>query len=205
MKIHIALEKLSELMVRLGPAFDEERLLDSIAINQLKIRFENLKGRNDEMVGKWADIYKMYIDFMQKGEVVEENKTQILDYSMQCADKYGDAIHLARVLANTFDNTYFDVYDDCPEEQVRPRLSKENTINAMVNPNPTSGEFSIHFDTFISGTIEVIDISGKSIHNDRLKDAIEHRLKLNVKNGIYLLNVISETGEIFVEKIVVNK
>ena len=121
------------------------------------------------------------------------------------SDKYGDAIHLARVLANTFDNTYFDVYDDCPEEKIRPRTGKAGTINAMVNPNSTSGEFSIHFDTFVSGSVEVFDISGKSIYSDRLKDAIDYRLKLNVKNGIYLLSVISDIGEIFVEKIVVSK
>lgn len=198
-------DQLNVLMSDLKPAFDAERLLDSIAINQLKFRFENLKGKNDQMVGKWADIYSMYIDFLQTGEVVEENKTQLLTYSMLCADKYGDAIHLARVLANTFDNTYFDVYDDCPEEKIWPRTGKPGTINAMVNPNPTSGEFSIHFETVVSGSVEVFDISGKSIYSDRLKDAIDYRLKLNVKNGIYLVSVISDSGEIFDEKIVVSK
>ena len=195
--------QLSDLMVRLSPAFDQERMIDSLEMDQLKNQFRSLSGRNHQMVMRWADIYTMYIDFLQKGEVAETNKAALLAYSRECADKYGDAIHLARSMANTFDKTYFDVFDDCPEV-IRPRAAS-NTLNAIVQPNPTKGELNIVMENPFTGTIEIFDITGKLVYSDRYENIFEKTIHLNLNEGVYMLKITSIDGESDIEKVIVTK
>jgi len=106
----------------------------------LKDEFVQLSGT--DISGKWADIYKDYIDFVQTGKVAEENKTVLEQYSRQCSDLYGDAIHLARAMVNSYNDTYYDVYDGCIDNPLEPRVDKGSTFNAIIKPNPTTGEFN---------------------------------------------------------------
>lgn len=195
--------QLNQLMTVLESSYEEERILDSLTRDQLKIQFGSLANRNDEMVSRWSSIYAMYIDFLQTGEVVEENKSSLLAYCMECADKYGDAIHLARSLANTFDNTYFDVFDDCLEE-IEPR-SFINTLDAIIQPNPTNGALIIHALSSNASTIEIFNFAGKLVYKERCENSVEHKLHLNLNEGIYLIRITSVKGEFFTDKIVVTK
>lgn len=195
--------QLSELILRLSPAFDQERLIDSIEMDRLKNQFRSLYGRTDQMVSRWADIYSMYIDFLQKGEVDESNKATLLAYSRECADKYGEAIHLARSMANTFDKTYFDVFDDCPEE-IRPRAAS-NTLNAIVQPNPTKGELNIVMENPFTGTIELFDITGKLVYSNRCDNIFEKTILLNLNEGVFMMKITSVDGESDIEKVIVTK
>ena len=195
--------QLSELMVRLSPAFDQESMIDSLEMDQLKNQFRSFSGRNDQMVERWADIYTMYIDFLQKGEVAETNKAALLAYSRECADKYGDAIHLARSMANTFDKTYFDVYDDCPEV-IQPRAAS-NTLHAIVQPNPTKGELNIVMENPFSGTIEVFDITGKLVYSDRCENIFEKTIHLNLNEGVFMMKITSVEGDSDIEKVLITK
>lgn len=119
------------------------------------------------------------------------------------SDKYGDAIHLARSMANTFDKTYFDVFDDCPEE-IRPRAAS-NTLNAIVQPNPTTGELNIVMENPFTGNIEMFDITGKLVFSDRCENILEKTIHLNLNEGVFMLKITSIDGESDTEKVIITK
>ncbi len=197
-----AYNDLKALMETLQPAFEYEYMQDSIAYAQLQNQFDLMSGT--DISGKWADIYDDYIDFVQKGEVVEDNKAPLEEYSRLCSDMYGDAIHLTRALVNTYDNTYFDVYDGCLDIPLEPRF-KENTLKALVQPNPAKNNITIQFDNEVTGYLTIYDISGKQVMNRDIDKAKKVRLDLNLKEGVYFINIQSDTGEKYIDKIVVIK
>ena len=119
------------------------------------------------------------------------------------SDNKGDAIHLARSMANTFDKTYFDVFDDCPEE-IRPRAAS-NTLNAIVQPNPTKGELNIVLENPFTGTIEMFDITGKLVYSDRCENIFEKTIHLNLNEGVFMMKITSIDGESDIEKVIVTK
>ena len=197
-----AYNDLKALMETLQPAFEYEYMQDSIAYAQLQNQFDLMSGT--DISGKWADIYDDYIDFVRKGEVVEENKVSLEEYSRLCSDIYGDAVHLARALVNTYDNTYFDVNDGCLDIPLEPRF-KENTLKALVQPNPAKSNITIQFDNEITGYLTIFDISGKQVLNRDIDKATKVKLDLNLEEGVYFINIQSDTGEKYIDKIVVIK
>ena len=125
--------------------------------------------------------------------------------SQDCSDMYGDAIHLARALTNTFDSTYFDVNDGCLTEPIEPRSNSTNSLNALVQPNPTKGTIVISTEKPITGIVNVFDLSGRIVFSESIKKVNQHTLELKLEDGVYLINIISDTGEKHSEKIVVTK
>ncbi|HAQ38134.1 MAG TPA: hypothetical protein DCQ58_06455 [Saprospirales bacterium] len=119
------------------------------------------------------------------------------------SDSYGNAIHLARSMANTFDKTYFDVFDDCPEV-IRPRAAS-NTLNSIVQPNPTKGELNIVMENPFSGTIEMFDITGQLVYSNRCENIFEKTIHLNLNEGVFMLKITSISGESDIEKVIVTK
>jgi len=198
------INELRLLMNSLKPGFDAEFLADSLAYDNLKYELEAINC-TDILVQKWKDIYIEYIDFVQNGEIAPEHQNNLVDYSQDCSDMYGDAIHLVRALTNTFDSTYYDVYDGCLSEPIEPRSNGTNTLNALVLPNPTKSTIMISTEKSITGIVNVFDLSGRIVFSENIKKVNQHTLELKLEDGVYLINIISDTGEKYSKKIVVAK
>ncbi|MBK9735983.1 MAG: hypothetical protein IPO92_13910 [Saprospiraceae bacterium] len=118
------------------------KLKDSLALDSLKGELNKLFC--DSLVHKWKEIYKLYIDFKQHKRVLASDTTAIKTYSSKCAAQYGDAIHLARVMASTFTDQDYTVNDDCialPENRNKQGYERANDISVF--PNPSTGLVSV--------------------------------------------------------------
>ena len=71
-------------------------------------------------------------------------------------------------------------------------LDKAESINLY--PNPNSGAFNLSFAELTSGLVQVIDISGKVVFEDQIEMIDKMNLDINLKPGIYLLQVSEESG-----------
>lgn len=78
---------------------------------------------------------------------------------------------------------------------------KNNTINDVVlYPNPSNGEFTISGD-FAKGTVEVIDLSGRTVYSSKVTAGASVKLK-EVKSGMYTVKLAAD-GKTSVQKITI--
>jgi len=115
---------------------------------------------------------------------------------------YGDAIHLARAMANTFDTTYFDVYDVCLQES-DPRSSKALEQKILVFPNPSNGKFYCELPIDYKGQAIIYDVLGNKIKQILVGNNIEQLIDLPTKSGIYFIRFISIDGQEETHRIIV--
>lgn len=201
----VILNDLSQSVSALMPAIENENMAHSSSLDEIKTDLENINCQ-DNYTTIWKNIYTMYIDFLQTGEVTEKHQTDLIEYSRECSDQYGDVIHIARSLSNTFDDTYFDVYDDCSKEEnekLKLRSTHPNALAAFVQPNPSKGSIVLYTEAEVTGTIKVIDLSGRLVYTATMVDENQHNLNLN--EGLYFVYLISNAGEVFAEKVIVTK
>jgi hypothetical protein len=119
------------------------------------------------------------------------------------SDNYGEVVNLSRMMLSESDTTNFDVFDDCPDE-IEPRAAF-NTLNAMVQPNPTKGELNIVMENPFTETIEMFDITGKIVYSGRCENIFEKTIHLNLNEGVFMLKITSIAGESEIEKVIVTK
>jgi len=81
-------------------------------------------------------------------------------------------------------------------------INKEVKINNIeIYPNPTKGEITVNSDVIIE-KIEISNISGTIVRTIQVNN---YNFKTDISelsNGVYLLKLISDTGEIYVEKLI---
>lgn len=72
-----------------------------------------------------------------------------------------------------------------------------------VYPNPSGGRFILQSNVSFEGQVRVMTIDGRMVHAERLDNAMQHQLNLDISPGIYLLVVnnqgITETKRITVQ------
>ncbi len=91
-----------------------------------------------------------------------------------------------------------------------PNHVKNNLVTVTENkrfqlsPNPTLGAFRIVLNKgFESGTVEITDLTGNKVSSKSFKQQKEIDIDLtHQKEGIYLVKVISNRGEVFIEKLI---
>ena len=79
------------------------------------------------------------------------------------------------------------------------------TVHVKIHPNPTGGNIVISFDKQTSGDIKVYTLSGKLLQSTKIKDQYQSAVYLDAGQGTYLVKIITDSGENYVEKIVVTK
>lgn len=143
---------------------------------------------------------------MKQGEVAESDKQKVLAYSVECSDEYGDVIHLARAMANTYDNTYFDMYDGCLQASDQ-RSSKESNASDKIDiyPNPTLGQVYLQLPVHYYGQAEVYSIDGSLISSTPITDSNISVLDISSGSGVNYIHLRSKSGEVVTKKIIVLK
>jgi hypothetical protein len=198
--------QMSTEMAVLKPQYDVERNADSIRLDSIKTELNTINCTSI-IVNKWKEILKIYVNFVKQGTVANTDKAALESYSTNCSDLYGEAIHLARAMANTYNRIYYDVNDGCLEEQSTPRQTTPvEEISVNVSPNPTSGLVNVSFSSGYSGTISVFDISGRLIHTLDVNKAYGSTIDLSDKQaGLYFFQVTSDSGNTKEFKIILIK
>ena len=78
--------------------------------------------------------------------------------------------------------------------------------NVSIFPNPTQGLLVIDFETAISGQLTILDSTGQTVSSSALSFTNNIKLDLaSYQSGIYILEVVKDGGERFVERIVINE
>lgn len=86
-------------------------------------------------------------------------------------------------------------------------LSLEKIVNNFnVYPNPNQGSFNIQQYNYEKGiNVEIIDLQGRKIYNKELSETNLYTIKLDVENGIYLVNFMRNNQLITSKKIIITK
>lgn len=131
-----------------------------------------------------------------------------INLSRYCADEYGPYIHLARAMAYQHSNEEFELYDDCLDQNLIPRSSKEEVIvtKASIFPNPGNGMLTIQFEKDVSASILVTTVTGKQLMRQELKEQDQSVLDLqSFDDSLYFIKVRHKNGNVEVFKYVVVK
>lgn len=158
---------------------------------------------DEEMVKIWKEVYTIYIKFLVHQDLSHEDKADIQLLAQKCSDVYGDAVHIARAIANTFDDIYYDAYDHCIEN-IEPRSSANTPQNEVITiaPNPTTGEFTIDFGKEFEGKLTLSNAMGETVLSIQLQQlrTYTHRIDNNV--GLYFVRLESSTGIVTHKKLI---
>lgn len=88
--------------------------------------------------------------------------------------------------------------DDLAVTAITTGLDEVAGINASVYPNPSNGQFNLRVENTDELLVRVMDVSGKVILSNQFAGSNLYSLDLNnVKSGIYILEVESETGKTY--------
>lgn len=189
----------------LAPTINAEQNQDSVRLDSIETELNTINC-TQIIITKWKEILKLYVKFLRKGEVSQNDRTALLSYSVDCSDLYGDPIHLARAMANTFDDTYFDAYDGCLNEG-GPRSRKETDQSEMINiyPNPTSGKVYLRLPLRYNGEAYVYNVDGRLMSAAKIVDSNINEIDLSEFSGMYYVQLRSIDGDMVSKKIIVLK
>ena len=108
----------------------------------------------------------------------------------QCSDKYGDAIYLARAMANTFDATYFDAFDDClTQSSPRSKRATDQTNVINISPNPTNGLVKVQLPSDYNGQAFLFNMDGKMVKSYIINDGDVISIDLSDLIGVYFIQL----------------
>ncbi len=187
------------------PILDTKAGADTIKLDSLTTELNTISCTS-VIVSKWKDIFKLYVKYLKTGEVAVADRPTLVAYSSECADIYGDAIHVARAMANTYDNTYFDAYDVCITPTTPRSITTSEVATAIsVHPNPTSGILYLNLPDNYTGQVTVRDIDGKAIIHQEIKSSNLTNLDLTMYSGVYFVTFTSDSGEQSVHKVILIK
>ncbi|MGH1516156.1 T9SS type A sorting domain-containing protein [Chryseobacterium sp. JK1] len=101
---------------------------------------------------------------------------------------------------NNYPYFEFDLNMDCPRPSAALASEKEKMFR--LTPNPTNGQFKVVLKEKI-GTLEIKDLAGNTVYNKILRGEKEVSVDLSSrKEGVYIVNVITDTNERYSEKII---
>lgn len=85
----------------------------------------------------------------------------------------------------------------------------QNKVENWVYPNPNLGEYILTIPTDVENyTLEIKSIDGKDISFKASKitdDHLQIQMDANTKNGVFILNLISDLDERYVTRIIIDK
>jgi hypothetical protein len=198
-------EQLSVEMSIAKPLLDIERKADSLRLDSL-INELNTINCTSIIVNKYKDILKIYINFIKQGTVQHIDKAALEAFATDCSDLNGEAIHLARAMANTYNRTYYDEYDGCIDS-AEPRVTlTQKEFDIWLAPNPTNGKLSISCSVELSGILNIYNSSGQKVLSQKLSRSFGNEIDIsNEVPGLYLLQVVLDKGAKKEFKIVLSK
>ncbi|HRO09303.1 MAG TPA: M4 family metallopeptidase [Saprospiraceae bacterium] len=183
-------------------------------LHQDSLRLDSLYTVIDEVAcdslifQKWKAILKLYIQYKVRDSVRTEDRSEVLAYSRHCADRYGDAVYLARVMVATFSSEDFHLYDDCmvplPVERIGGSVG-DILQDVQVAPNPTDGYIRVDFSHPFTGKLFISDMTGKVYLTKTYHHVRNIELDLSTHAGMQFIQLLTDRGETRVYKVIVIK
>jgi hypothetical protein len=151
--------------------------------------------------------------------LLQSDKNALLLMANGCPDRDGAFVYQARVLYNIINNSSEHYDDSCGTANTNSRMAninpstieKENEYNVLqIYPNPNNGKCLINFyDANISSMqLKVYDVNGRVIYEENANDVTNkiYELNLDVKNGVYFIEVIDLNTEVrYKQKLIIQK
>ncbi|WP_415326466.1 T9SS type A sorting domain-containing protein [Chryseobacterium sp. MMS23-Vi53] len=84
------------------------------------------------------------------------------------------------------------------------RKNSENVQKFQLTPNPTKGQLNVVLNKgFENGSLQVLDLNGSVIYKTTFKNQKQLTIDLTEqKEGVYIVNILSDKNEIYTEKII---
>lgn len=73
----------------------------------------------------------------------------------------------------------------------------------IVSPNPSNGDFNIQFVNSFNGELDIFNSIGQSIYREVVSNNNQIDISLNVSNGVYLVRLTTNQGEVSTLKVLV--
>lgn len=189
-----AIEQMSTEISSIQSMYEYDRNADSLRLDSLKTELNSINC-SSIIINKWKEILKIYINFIRQGIVQGNDRSALESYSTDCADVYGEAIHLARAMANTYNRTYYDVYDGCIDTAVPRTNIQTRAVDVTVSPNPTNGRIVVAFSSAFTGTLTIYDCSGHKVKSLSLENRSSIDIDLADEHaGMYVIRATSQDG-----------
>lgn len=186
--------QIAQLMVGLGAQYDSDRFADSLKLDSLSTKLNTINCTST-IVNKWKEILKIYINFIKNGSVAQADKSALESYSTDCSDLNGEAIHLARAMVNTYNKSYYDIYDGCLHESTPRHTLPSDEVIVAISPNPTSGKIGFTFGKEFSGVVSIWNLNGQKLWDNKISSSITAEADIsNEPAGLYLVKVQSDQG-----------
>jgi hypothetical protein len=154
----------------------------------------------------WINVWKQYIKFIKNGTIALHDRASIAEYSSKCADEYGDAVYIARMMASTFSNQDFSIFDNCfvpINTEIRSKKVHDVKSSLSIFPNPSLGDLTLSFDHLVSGKLSILNVNGEIIHQANIFGSKEYRLELNLNSGLYLVKILTDDQQEIIKKVVI--
>lgn len=168
------------------------------------------------MESNFKTYYQIYMNYAN-GTYSSTDSVALYQLASSCSLLNGDVVYLARALYNAVNNKIIIWDDNCnANNSSGQRLlqatanssSQKNEDNIQIYPNPSKGEFYI---TSSSGKtiqhIRILDVTGKEVYSKPIPigTTYPYSLRLDIAPGIYMADITTESGEHFIQKIMLEK
>ncbi|MBK7809247.1 MAG: right-handed parallel beta-helix repeat-containing protein [Saprospiraceae bacterium] len=202
-----------DFRAKMEEAYDTIRPLIILAESQDSFRLDSIRQElelincDSLILIKWKEILKLFVKYKQNDSVDVRDRSAVINYSTHCADVFGDAIYLARMMANSFDDVNYEQYDGCISAPALPQIRAVRDIIADIDilPNPTSGIVQVTFSEAFDGICRVLDITGKVMLTKSFASSVKLQIDLSDFGGINLIQISSKSGISKTFKVVVLK
>ena len=187
------------------PALKSRISADSLKLDSINVRLDSIDCASI-IVNKWKEIFKLYVKYLKTNEIDTSDHHTLMGYATECTDIYGDAIHIARAMVNTYDTTYFDLYDQCITPVTpRSRVKTGESPNIRIHPNPSDGVLYLNLPDNYIGYVAIRDINGKLVYEKHLISGNLTNIDLNMYSGVFFLVFTSDAGVQSVHKVILIK
>lgn len=172
---------------------------------QSKIQALNSSG----IEGNYKIFYSILVN---KGDSLNTSDSlSLITLANSCPYIEGGVVYQARALYNQLFNVYLNYEDNCPKLNSSRLINEYKytkiTFTSKIYPNPNNGEFIVELDKVLKDQlieILILDVSGKVVFSKSSNESLI-RLKIDLKDGVYLMKVKMQDGTNAMHKLVITK
>lgn len=184
---------------------------DSLLGAKLASRYAVLDGLecSDSITSKWLETFLINIKWLQTDSLSNSDKTVLENNAALCSNEYGDVVQWSRELVSTH-NT--DRFFDTGCQSVTGR-SRENSSTGIVvskfdiYPNPVKEVVFIHkpqLTEYFTYSLMSIDGKLKLVENVSYDSTTQFSVA-EYENGMYMLYIKDDKGNVQTEKFIIQK
>ena len=216
------LNQKTDLLATLNSTVDAYQLAENSFVQAAKAQLQGLSASNDNLnfeflpaANKKAFNFFLLEYWLSGNTLPQASLDELYKIGQECPLIGGNDVFEARDLYELAANTevYWEKLEDCalppitgrekPGESIQP-TSVENGSQVKFFPNPTTGELTVEVIApgEFTGTATIHDRSGRVVLTTQITTGM-NKLRLNLKDGIYIVSIAGKEGIISRSKVVI--